>query len=269
MQLVDIGVNLTHESFADKHQAVLERAYAAGVTQMLLTGTDLCVSEQAIGLCESLDPSGTQLFATAGVHPHYASQWQSSTEAALKGLLSHTRVRAVGECGLDFNRDFSPRNAQQAALTAQLELACQLKLPVFLHEREASTRMLEILAHYRDQLGHVVVHCFTGEREALYGYLDLDLHIGITGWICDERRGQHLHALVKDIPETRLMLETDAPYLLPRTLRPKPKNGRNEPCYLPWVLEEVAKHRGQTPASLAASTLACTRAFFNLPALEA
>jgi TatD DNase family protein len=111
------------------------------------------------------------------------------------------------------------------------------------------------------------VHCFTGEKRALFSYLDQDLHIGITGWICDERRGTHLHPLVKEIPVGRLMLESDAPYLLPRTLRPKPKNGRNEPAYLLEVLNEVARHREETPEHLAAHTTACARAFFDLPAL--
>ncbi|MNP39654.1 Tat-linked quality control protein TatD [compost metagenome] len=138
-------------------------------------------------------------------------------------------------------------------------------MPVFLHERDASQRLLEILADYRDQLPAAVVHCFTGEKKALFGYLDMDLHIGITGWICDERRGTHLHPLVRDIPQGRLMLESDAPYLLPRSLRPKPKNGRNEPAYLPEVLREVALHRGESAEAVAAHTTACARAFFNLP----
>ena len=141
----------------------------------------------------------------------------------------------------------------------------ELQLPVFLHEREADTRLLAILRHYRDQLPAAVVHCFTGERQALFGYLDLDLHIGITGWICDERRGTHLHGLVGNIPGNRLMLESDAPYLLPRTLRPRPKSGHNEPAYLPYVLSEVACHRGQSEAELAAQTTATARRFFNLP----
>ena len=267
MQLVDIGVNLTHESFADKHQVILARAQAAGVIQMVLTGTSVAVSEQAITLCDTLDPSATQLFATAGVHPHDALHYSKDARALL-ALLKHPRVKAVGECGLDFNRDFSPRDVQQAVLTQQLEMASELNMPVFLHEREADQRMLEILREYRDHLPAAVIHCFTGSKEALYGYLDLDLHIGITGWICDERRGTHLHELVKSIPASRLMIETDAPYLLPRTLRPKPKSGKNEPSYLPAVLEEVAKHRNVAAHVLAKQTTECAQAFFNLPKIE-
>ena len=267
MQLIDIGVNLTNSSFAGMHQAILERAEAAGVRQMLLTGTSLAGSEEALELCRQLDESGQQLFSTAGVHPHDASQWSADSPRQLRQLLEQPRVQAVGECGLDFNRDFSPRPQQEKALEDQLALAVELQMPVFLHERDASERLLHILKDYRDHLTAAVVHCFTGERDALFGYLDLDLHIGITGWICDERRGTHLHPLVGSIPEGRLMLESDAPYLLPRSLRPKPKSGRNEPAFLPEVLREVALHRGESMEQVAAHTTLCARRFFNLPEL--
>ena len=265
MQLIDIGVNLTNSSFHDQQAAVVERAVQAGVAQMVLTGTSLDVSAEALEVCQRLDEPGLRLFSTAGVHPHDARHWSADSERQLRDLLAQPRVKAVGECGLDFNRDFSPRPLQEKALEAQLALAAELGLPVFLHEREASERLLAILKAYRDQLPAAVVHCFTGERQALFAYLDLDLHIGITGWICDERRGTHLHPLVGNIPEGRLMLESDAPYLLPRSLRPKPKNGRNEPAFLPEVLREVALHRGEAPARTADHTSACARAFFGLP----
>ncbi|MNR00947.1 Tat-linked quality control protein TatD [compost metagenome] len=267
MQLIDIGVNLTNASFAQQLPAVVERAVEAGVAQMLVTGTSVQDSEHALKLCQQLDEAGQRLFSTAGIHPHCASDWNSDTAQGLRALLKETRVRAVGECGLDFNRDFSPRPQQEKVLEEHLALAVELQMPVFLHERDASQRLLEILADYRDRLPAAVVHCFTGEKQALFGYLDMDLHIGITGWICDERRGTHLHPLVRNIPQGRLMLESDAPYLLPRSLRPKPKNGRNEPAFLPEVLREVALHRGESAQAVAAHTTACARAFFNLPAL--
>ncbi len=267
MQLIDIGVNLTNPSFADKHQAVLDRAYAAGVCQLVLTGTSVEGSEQALELCQQLDDSAQRLFSTAGIHPHSASDWNADSARHLRELLKQPSVRAVGECGLDFNRDFSPRPQQEKVLEEHLALAVELQLPVFLHERDASQRLLEILRDFRDRLPAAVVHCFTGEKKALFSYLDLDLHIGITGWICDERRGTHLHPLVRDIGRGRLMLESDAPYLLPRSLRPKPKNGRNEPAFLTEVLREVALHRGESVDDLAAHTTACARAFFALPTL--
>ncbi|MCY1486957.1 3'-5' ssDNA/RNA exonuclease TatD [compost metagenome] len=265
MQLIDIGVNLTHASFARQLEAVLERARQAGVCQLVLTGTSLAGSAESLALCRQLDDSGQRLFCTAGVHPHEASAWTASSTGELRGLLGEAEVRAVGECGLDFNRDFSPRPAQEKALEEQLALAVDLQLPVFLHEREADQRLREILRDYRDRLPAAVVHCFTADRKALFGYLDLDLHIGITGWICDERRGTHLHPLMKDIPQGRLMLESDAPYLLPRSLRPRPKH--NEPAFLPEVLHEVARHRGESPEALAAHSTAAARAFFALPVI--
>ncbi|MET0124092.1 MAG: TatD family hydrolase [Pseudomonas caspiana] len=265
MQLIDIGVNLTNASFDSQRQAVLDRAYAAGVCQLLLTGTSVEGSEQAFQLCQELDESALRLFSTAGIHPHSAVDWNADSERQLRALLQEDRVKAVGECGLDFNRDFSPRPQQEKVLEAHLALAVELQMPVFLHERDANQRLLEILRDYRDRLPAAVVHCFTGEQRALYSYLDLDLHIGITGWICDERRGSHLHPLVRDIPRGRLMLESDAPYLLPRTLRPKPKNGRNEPGFLPEVLREVALHREETLSDLASHTSAAARNFFALP----
>ena len=268
MQLIDIGVNLTHPTFSSDPSAVVERAKAAGVMQMVLTGTSLADSEAALMLCRQLDESRLHLFRTAGVHPHDASQWTTDSLSQLRGLLGEPETRAVGECGLDFNRDFSPRPQQERALEEQLQLAVELQLPVVLHERDASERLVAILRPFRDQLSAAVVHCFTGEKPALYAYLDLDLHIGITGWICDERRGTHLHPLMKDIPEGRLMLESDAPYLLPRSLRPKPKSGQNQPAYLPEVLREVALHRGESEVQLAEHTTRCARAFFGLPDLD-
>lgn len=264
MQLIDIGVNLTHPSFAPEREALLARAIEAGVVQLVLTGTSLDDSEQALELCRQLDEE-RRLYCTAGVHPHEASHWNGDSARTLRGLLKEDRVRAVGECGLDFNRDFSPRPQQEKAFEEQLALAVELQRPVFIHERDAAEHLLAILKEFRDRLPAAVVHCFTGERRALYNYLDLDLHIGITGWICDERRGTHLQELVKEIPAGRLMLESDAPYLLPRTLRPKPKHGRNEPAYLPEVLACVALHRGESAEQVATHTTDCARRFFNLP----
>jgi TatD DNase family protein len=136
---------------------------------------------------------------------------------------------------------------------------------VFLHERAAHEAFAEILARHRGRLVRAVVHCFTGEGDALARYLDLDLHVGITGWICDERRGLHLRDLVARIPSDRLMIETDAPYILPRDVRPKPSSRRNEPAFLPYVLRAVAAARGEAPEVLARTSTETARAFFGLP----
>lgn len=259
---IDIGVNLTDSAFDTDREAVLERAWQAGVSQMVLTATSLEVSYQVQNLCRE-DP--LRLFCTAGVHPHQASQWNAGMAADIRTLAAMDCVRAIGECGLDYNRDFSPRPLQIKALEAQLELATDLQLPVFLHERDASTALIEMLRDYRDRLPAAVVHCFTADREALYPYLDLDLHIGITGWICDERRGSHLHSLVGDIPAGKLMIETDAPWLVPRTLRPKPKKGRNEPAFITEVANTLAHCRDESLEQLSAHTCATARHFFSLP----
>lgn len=265
MQWIDIGVNLADAAFDADRQDVLERAWRADVAQMVLTGTSVETSHTAQRLCEA---SPTRLYCTAGVHPHEARHWNADRDGEIRQLASARSVRAIGECGLDFNRDFSPRPLQIKALEQQLQIAVEMQLPVFLHEREASEPLLEILRDYRDRLPAAVVHCFTADRNALFGYLDMDLHIGITGWICDERRGTHLLGLVDNIPVGRLMLETDAPWLLPRTLSPKPKNRRNEPAYLPVIGETVARCRNETLAELAAHTTDTARTFFALPAQD-
>lgn len=257
---IDIGVNLTHRSFGSDLPTVLRRAQDAGVVHMVVTGTSLEGSARAIELAEA-HPG--LLSATAGVHPHHAKHWDGDAPGRIEALAAHPQVLAIGECGLDFDRDFSPRPAQERCFAAQLELAARSGLPVFLHERKAHARFVEILAEHRPQLRDAVVHCFTGTKAELHRYLDLDLHIGITGWICDERRGSHLRELVGSIPPGRLMLETDAPFLTPRDLGPKPPR-RNEPAFLPHVAGAVARARGESVAALAETSTATACMFFGL-----
>ena len=257
--LVDIGVNLTNKSFRNDLDLVIERAISAGVGQMVITGTSVAGSQRAAELAETRPGV---LYATAGVHPHDAKSCDDQTRQVLRALAAKPDVVAIGECGLDFNRDFSPRPVQRKWFEAQIELACELGMPLFLHERDASDTMLEILHHHRETITNAVIHCFTGTAKELDAYLALDLHIGITGWICDDRRGKHLLDLVDRIPLDRLMIETDAPYLLPRDLRPKPKNRRNEPAFLPHVLETVARATKHTPDQIARATTATAAAFF-------
>ncbi|MEC9483850.1 MAG: TatD family hydrolase [Halomonas sp.] len=259
-ELVDIGANLTHESFSGDLDAVLRRARAANVTTLILTGTDLEHAEQAVDLARRLPG----LYATAGVHPHDASHWSSALETAMRDLHRQPEVVAVGECGLDFNRNFSSPAEQERAFEAQLALAAESGLPLFLHERDAGRRMLDMLRSWRSDIAQAVVHCFTGERDTLHGYLDLDLHIGLTGWLCDERRGHHLRELLSDIPLDRLMVETDCPYLLPRNLPAKLKGRRHEPALLPWIVREIAHWRKSDESELAMATTATARRFFRL-----
>ncbi len=259
--MIDIGVNLTSGQFRADLAAVLQRAWDAGLSGMIITGTNEAESRQAAGMAAD-DPQ--RLWATAGVHPHHADDFSAETGSVLRGLCEQAQVVAVGETGLDFNRNYSAPASQEKAFGAQLELACETGLPVFLHERDAFERQHGILHEFRDALRGGVAHCFTAGRKELFAWLDLDLHIGITGWICDERRGAHLLELVRSIPAGRLLVETDAPYLLPRSLDPKPAARRNEPCYLPEVIRVLAQARGESPAVLAQSTTENARQLFRL-----
>jgi len=260
--LIDIGANLAHDSFDDDRKDVLQRAVDAGVTRMIVTGSSDDSNERAAEL--AAEHPGV-LYATAGVHPHHASDYSEASDTLIRRLVTEDAVVAVGECGLDYFRNFSPRDAQLAAFSAQLDVAVACGKPVFLHQRDAHDDFVETLEPVLPKLSRAVAHCFTGEHESLREYLGMGLYIGITGWICDERRGKHLYDIVGDIPDDRLMIETDAPYLLPRTLKPKPKTRRNEPAWLTEVLRVVAEARGQTVEHVAAISTANAERFFALP----
>jgi TatD DNase family protein len=258
MELIDIGINLAHDSFDADREAVLARARDAGVVQMIVTGSSAESTAKARDLARA-HPG--RLFSTAGVHPHHAADLTAEALPALAAEAREPEVVAVGECGLDYFRDFSPRDLQRRAFGWQLEIAAQVGKPVFLHQRDAHDDFLAILKEHRVTRG--VAHCFTGGEAERDAYLALGLHIGITGWINDERRGLRLREVVKGIPAGRLMIETDAPYLLPRDIRPAPKSRRNEPQYLPHVARAVATARGESLESVGAAATATARAFFD------
>lgn len=262
MPLIDIGANLCNDAFKKDLESVIERAVKKNVCQIMVTGTSESVSQAALELTHRYPE---YLFSTAGIHPHDASSYNPSSYTNLLSILRDKRVKAVGETGLDFNRDFSPRTKQIAVFEKHIELANATNKPLFLHERDAHQKITEILTHHRDQFGNGVVHCFTGDKKALFRYLDLDLHIGITGWICDERRGKHLADLVHNIPLDRLMIETDAPYLLPRDLpSPKPKSRRNEPAYLSHIAASIARCYDKEVDEIANRSTETAKAFFHL-----
>ena len=253
--LIDAGVNLTNHQFDAQHSAIIARAKAQNVSQMLLIGCDINSSQQAISLAQQYN-----LLATAGVHPHEAKSADGKLETQLRTLAAHPEVVAIGECGLDYNRDFSPRETQRSVLHRQLTLAVELNLPVYLHERDASEDMLAILQQYSVR---GVLHCFTGDQHALEQYLSLGLYIGITGWVCDERRGKSLQQLMPMLPLERLLIETDAPFLIPRSLTPKPKSHRNEPSYLPHICQTIASLKGLEFATVAKQTTLNFQQLFN------
>jgi TatD DNase family protein len=261
VELVDIGVNLAHRRFDADREQVMERARDAGVTRMVITGTSVAASRAAAALARSRPGV---LWSTAGIHPHEAKHASREALAELRELARAPEVRAIGECGLDFERNFSPPEAQEAAFEAQLQLAAETGLPVFLHERRAHERFVAMLKNARPRLRAAVAHCFTGSAAELDAYLALDLHIGITGWINDERRGLGLREVAQRIPAHRLMIESDAPFLTPHDARPKPAGGRNEPALLPLVLARVAHSVGRPAAQVAAETTRTAVEFFAL-----
>jgi TatD DNase family protein len=240
-------------AFDRDREAVITRAQAAGVKTLIITGNDIESSSVAAAFVR--ENTNLNCKSTAGVHPHNAKDWNEQTLTRLEEL-SGSGIRAIGECGLDYNRNFSPQDAQRKCFEEQLKLAVRIGKPVFLHERDAFGDFFFILKQYRAGLPGAVVHCFTGGMRELEAYLSIDCYIGITGWICDERRGSHLIPLLTTIPANRLLLETDAPYLLPRNLprSVRGKSGRNEPCFLPHIAACIAEILSKTPEQIAEET---------------
>ena len=263
--LTDIGVNLSSPRFKNDRRIVLQNALDARVGKLVLTGTSLSESIATLDICDffSNDFPG-MLYATIGIHPHNAEQFKYNTSDALHNLVTHPSVVAIGETGLDFFRNIATPKAQQLSFEAHIELAAKTGLPLFLHEREAEHLQLEILKYHRDSFKDAVVHCFTGNRATLLEYLELGLYIGITGWVCDKRRGSELRDIVADIPIDRLMIETDAPYLLPQNMIFKPKDKRNEPSFLPWVAKEIAACRTECVEEIIEQTSRNAKTFFNI-----
>ena len=279
MKLIDVGINLMNSAYSKDRDEVVEAAAAAGVSPLVITGSGERSSLDAALYADSYNarcfaryskrnPSGNPeekaLYSTAGIHPHDAKSAGNGTIEFLRELAREKDVRVIGECGLDYNRDFSPRDIQRRWFVKQAELAAELSLPLFLHERDAFTDFSIILSEYISSVPAAVVHCFTGTEGELEYYLSQGCYIGITGWICDERRGRHLQDLVKMIPPDRLLLETDGPYLLPRDLPFKVKNKRNEPRFLPHIAETTARQLGKDTEKLAEETYANARRFLGL-----
>ncbi len=264
--MIDAGANLCHESFRHDYPALLERAWAAGLEHIVITGSSRDSNRAAAALAAA-DPA--RLSSTAGVHPHHASEWSEDDAACIRELAAVGQIVSLGECGLDYCRNFSPPADQRQAFAAQLALAVELKLPMFLHQRDASGDFLAMLREHRAQLAALCVHCFTDTREVLDDCLALDCHIGITGWVCDVKRGAALRTVVPGIPRERLLIESDAPYLLPHNL-PKAElprdRRRNEPALLVYVALALAELRGEEAADLGRYTTANARRFFGIAA---
>ncbi|WDD99023.1 TatD family hydrolase [Thalassomonas actiniarum] len=259
--MIDIGVNLTNSRFDKDRSDVLTRAKDAGIEAMLVTGTNIAESREAVALCRQAPEF---LYSTAGVHPHDADGVSQDYLDILTELSQQPNVRAIGECGLDFNRNFSAPEQQKRVFAEQIALAARLNKPLFLHQRDAFDTWFQLLSPYLSAVPAMVAHCFTGTKEELLTCLDAGMYVGITGWLCDERRGQELRDIVELIPLQQLMIETDAPYLLPRNIRPKPKSSRNEPAYLPVIVDMLAQLTGYSAQEIISQTRENTVKVFNL-----
>lgn len=257
MAWFDAGVNLLDNRFdADE---ILNRAKDAGVEKLCIITTHPDEWERAVKLYETYPQ---QCCFTIGVHPHNAKEVEQDHYRFLRQFAQHEGCVAVGECGLDFNRNFSPQQTQLSVFEAQLEIACELKLPVYLHERDAFDQQRALLNQYMPRLNGGIAHCFTGNVTQVKHYLALGLYIGITGWFCDEKRGVELREAVKHIPLEKLILETDAPYLFPKTLRPRKRN--NEPAYLPHIASQLGEYLALEPDILRKYSYANTCELFSL-----
>lgn len=262
--MIDIGSNLTHRKLNPDPttlEALINNCRNHSLQAVIAIGTNITDSEASLNIARAFPGF---IFATAGVHPHDAITVTKGDWKKLSTIISQPEVVAVGEMGLDFNRNFSPPDIQESVFIQQLELNRTIKKPLYLHERDALDRQIQILKDHRDCYSSGVAHCFTGTRGALKKYLDLDFYIGITGWICDERRGQDLAEAVNYIPQNRLVVETDSPFLLPRTLSPKPKDRNNRPWYVKEVIAKVAQCRDEQTEDIEHYTTQNAKTLFNL-----
>lgn len=258
--------NLTHESFQKDMADILDRAAEKGIRKIMITGACPASSQAAIALSKKFVGHAVRLYTTTGVHPHAASQFSQNVaqDMVTQAQTERDKIKAIGETGLDFYRDLSPRAIQEHAFHEQLAVAAKVNLPVFLHERDAHQRFFAILKEHRDHLKKVIVHCFTGDKQALFRYLDMDCFIGLTGWITDRKRGSHLLPLIKAIPLDRLLIETDAPYLLPHNINPQPETRRNEPALLPAIFHALSAHRQEAKHMLMQQLYRNADVFFDL-----
>ena len=262
---IDIGINLTNKQFQNDIDDVVRNALDADVSQMILTGTSVRNSEESARIAKEYPGI---LYATAGIHPHDAKSFNAQSISKLRNLLKQKHVVSVGECGLDFDRDFSPRNIQETCYKAQLELAIEVQKPLFLHERAAFTRFMDITKDYLPQLPKAVVHCFTGSLQEAKTYLDNGLYLGFTGAISDSKRFEHLKEVIQYVPLDRMMIETDAPFMLPKnvpnSLLKKYHERRCEPAFLPFVAGTVAKFKGVPLDKVAEETTKNAKHFFGI-----
>lgn len=294
-KVIDIGINLTNGAFKKHWKNVVQRAIDEGVEIMILTGTSIKNSQLSLQMAQEwFDETGTaNLFVTIGIHPHDAKTWKDddddnddgtndnntnnkneesprilSTLQIMKQMLRHPLAIAVGECGLDYNRNFSTKGQQKHAFRQQVILACELSMPMFVHEREAYDDTIKVLDEVQAQmkssgstLPPIVIHCFTGtEREAL-SYIERGYYLGFTGTICKHQRGEPLRALLPKLPPDRLMVETDAPFM---GFKKKERRRNSEPADCIDVAKKLSETIGEDFKEVCQLTTSTTISFFRL-----
>lgn len=260
IQRYDIGVNLMSRQFQKDRNEIVEKALVDG-TGLIITGTDLDSSKAAI---EFIRKNGYKhVFCTVGCHPHNAIEYDGLYASQMLQLIRKNRdiVVAVGECGLDFERMYSPEEFQIKTFRSMLHMASSTKLPVFLHERGAEEPFVKTMKTHKEMYPHSLVHCYTGNKQKVYRYLQMGFMIGITGWICDNRRNKDLLEAIRIIPLDRLMVETDSPYLTPHN-RNLPR--RNTPENLKYVIEKIAEVKRQDYHEVETALLKNTKDFFRI-----
>ena len=259
-EFIDIACNFTHPSLRINLDEIVKNAEAVNVKKFVLLSASLKDLEP-IQEIHSLDRS--KFFTTAGIHPHHANEINALNGRSLQSLLQSSNPNVIGETGLDYFRNISPPETQRESFKMHIEIAQELNLPLYLHQRDAHEDFVRIIKNYGDEFPKFIVHCFTGTQQQLDDYLDLGAYIGLTGWICDEKRNQNLRASIKNIPLDKIMLETDCPYLLPKNLPNKPKKNINEPKYLPHIALEVSTLMSVKLEDLQVNAYTNTIKFFN------
>lgn len=242
MNLFDSHCHLENEGFQNDLPQVMQRMAQAGVTRCILAGSDMDTSRRIVALAKKHEG----VYGAVGVHPHEAKTWTEDTEAELERMLAQPRVVAVGEIGLDYFYDLSPRDKQREVLIRQLDLARRMGVPVVFHVRDAHGDMLEVLRQRRGELPTGVLHCYSGSVESAKEYLDLGFHLSFAGPVTF-KNAHKLQEAARMCPADRLLVETDSPYLAPVPMRGK----RNEPAFVHYVAEAVAQLRGVSTEELA------------------
>ena len=259
-EIADIACNFTSERFDNDLGKVVDKAVANQISKFGLICSRLSDIDKLLGIYNQYS---SNMFFTIGVHPHHANEINDQYLKKLKEAVNLNDPDAIGETGLDFFRNLSTYEEQIHAFEEQIKIAIDTNKPLFLHQRDSHDDFIKILRKYSADFNKAVVHCFTGTQKQLDDYLELDCYIGVTGWICDEKRNVELRKTIKNIPLSKLMIETDCPYLIPKNLQEKPKNNRNEPCNLNHIVAEISALMDIDEGILRKETFENTKSIFG------